>query len=138
MAYSLWPSLVKATMPKSRFAADQRASVPYQGCAGQQGATSTPCTSSCRAFAITRPTSLKGGKAYQLLNMGGSGGGGGLDPPPPFVPRCRLFNIGPKIGPPSDPPFFACRPNLDPPPPLKNPGSAPVKSVPIVCKRIYD
>ena len=33
--------------------------------------------------------------------------------PPPFVPRCRLFNIGPKIGPPSGPPFFACRPNLD-------------------------
>ena len=38
------------------------------------------------------------------------------DPPPPFVPRCRLSNIGPKIGPPSGPPFFAGRPNLDPPP----------------------
>ena len=25
-------------------------------------------------------------------------GGGGLDPP--FGPRCRLFNIGPKVGPP--------------------------------------
>ena len=25
---------------------------------------------------------------------------------PPFVPRCRLFNIGPKIGPPSAPPFL--------------------------------
>ena len=35
---------------------------------------------------------------------------------PPFVPRCRLFNIGPKIGPPAGPPFFAGRPNLDPPP----------------------
>ena len=52
------------------------------------------------------------------------GGPGGQDPPP-FVPRCRLFNIGPKIGPPSGPPFFAGRPNLDPPlskmldPPLK-------------------
>ena len=32
------------------------------------------------------------------------GGAGGLDPP--FVPRCRLFNIGPKIGPPSGPPFL--------------------------------
>ena len=44
----------------------------------------------------------------------GGGCPGGLDPP--FVPRCRLFNIGPKIGLPSGPPFFACRPNLDPPP----------------------
>ena len=53
-------------------------------------------------------------------------GGGAGGPDPPFVPRCRLFNIGPKIGPPSAPPFFDCRPNLDPPPPFKNPGSAPV------------
>ena len=29
---------------------------------------------------------------------GGSGGGGVR--PPPFGPRCRLFNIGPKVGPP--------------------------------------
>ena len=28
------------------------------------------------------------------------GGPGGPDPPPPFGPRCRLFNIGPKVGPP--------------------------------------
>ena len=38
-------------------------------------------------------------------NSGGSGGsrGGGSrgsGPPPPFGPRCRLFNIGPKVGPP--------------------------------------
>ena len=33
---------------------------------------------------------------------GGSGGGGGPGgpDPPPFGPRCRLFNIGPKVGPP--------------------------------------
>ena len=37
--------------------------------------------------------------------MADPGGGGGQDPPP-FVPRCRLFNIGPKIGPPSGPPFL--------------------------------
>ena len=29
---------------------------------------------------------------------------------PPFGPRCRLFNIGPKVA----PPFFACRPKMDP------------------------
>ena len=34
----------------------------------------------------------------------GGGGPGGQDPP--FVPRCRLFNIGPKIEPPSAPPPF--------------------------------
>ena len=42
-----------------------------------------------------------------LFSKGGSRGGGGpggLDPP--FVPRYRLFNIGPKIGPPSGPPFL--------------------------------
>ena len=33
----------------------------------------------------------------------GGGGPGGPDPPPPFGPRCRFFNIGPKVGPP--PPF---------------------------------
>ena len=52
---------------------------------------------------------------FSVADPGGGGGPGGLDPPP-FVPRCRLFNIGPKIGPPSGPPFFAYRPNLDPPP----------------------
>ena len=44
----------------------------------------------------------------KLLPMGGSGGGGVQGVCPPFVPRCRLFNIGPKIGPPSVSPFFAC------------------------------
>ena len=34
------------------------------------------------------------------------GGGGRGSGPPPFGPRCRLCNIGPKVGPP--PPFFAC------------------------------
>ena len=42
---------------------------------------------------------------YSAPHSGGSRGGGpgGPDPPPPFGPRCRLFNIGPKVGPP--PPF---------------------------------
>ena len=40
----------------------------------------------------------------------GGGGGQGVRTPP-FGPRCRLFNIGPKVGP---PPFFACRPKMDP------------------------
>ena len=35
------------------------------------------------------------------------GGGGGVRTPP-FGPWCRLFNIGPKVG----PPFFACRPKM--------------------------
>ena len=40
-------------------------------------------------------------------------GGGGVQrvrAPPPFGPQCRFFNIGPKVG----PPFFACRPKMDP------------------------
>ena len=37
--------------------------------------------------------------------MGASGGGLGVRPPP-FGPRYRLFNIGPKIGPPSWTPLF--------------------------------
>ena len=45
------------------------------------------------------------------VGSGGSWGGGGGPDPPPFGPRCRLFNIGPKVGP---PPFFACRPKMDP------------------------
>ena len=44
----------------------------------------------------------------------GGGGPGGLDPP--FVPRCRLFNIGPKIGPPSGPPFLLVDLIWTPPP----------------------
>ena len=33
-----------------------------------------------------------------VADPGGGGGPGGPDPP--FGPRCRLFNIGPKLGPP--------------------------------------
>ena len=32
---------------------------------------------------------------------------GGVRTPPPFGPRCRLFSIGPKVGPTPGPPFFA-------------------------------
>ena len=39
----------------------------------------------------------------------GSGGGGSRGSGPPFGPRCRLFNIGPKVG---HAPFFACRPKM--------------------------
>ena len=34
------------------------------------------------------------------------GGVQGVRTPPPFGPRCRLFNIGPKVGPPLGPPPF--------------------------------
>ena len=46
---------------------------------------------------------------------------------PPFGPRCRLFNIGPKVGPPlgPPPPFLLVGLRWTPPPPFKNPGSAP-------------
>ena len=46
------------------------------------------------------------------LGSGGSRGGGGArgSGPPPFGPRCRLFNIALNL----DPPFFACRPKMDP------------------------
>ena len=37
-----------------------------------------------------------------MADPGGGGGPGGPDPP--FGPRCRLFNIGPKVGPPLGPP----------------------------------
>ena len=57
------------------------------------------------------------------------GGSRGIRTPPPFGPLCRLVNIGPKIGPPPGSHLvFACRPKMDPPPPFKNPGSAPVHS----------
>ena len=57
-----------------------------------------------------------------LQNMGTTHGriwigGGGLDPP--FGPRCRLFNIGPKIGPPPESPLFCLETYGRPPPPLK-------------------
>ena len=43
-----------------------------------------------------------------ILPGPGPGGGspGGPDPTPLFGPRCRLFNIGPKVGPPPGPPSF--------------------------------
>ena len=43
----------------------------------------------------------------RILYSGGSRGGGvqGVRTPP-FGPRCRLFNIGPKVGPPLGPPPF--------------------------------
>ena len=34
------------------------------------------------------------------------GGGGSRGSGPLFGPRCRLFNIGPKVGPPLGPPFL--------------------------------
>ena len=57
--------------------------------------------------------------------MGGSGGVQGVRTTL-FGPRCRLFNIGPKVEPPPGPRpfFFACRPKMDHPF-KKNPGSAP-------------
>ena len=69
----------------------------------------------------------------RYYNMGGSGGvSRGSGPPPSlFAPRCRLFNIGPKVGPPPGPPppplFLACKPKMAPPlskildPPLLRP-----------------
>ena len=51
------------------------------------------------------------------------GGGGG--PPPPFGPRCRLFNIGTKVGPPPGPPLFLLVDLRWTTPLFKNPGSAP-------------
>ena len=63
---------------------------------------------------------------YPAWEDPGVGGGGsrGAGPLPLFGPRCRLFNIGPKVVPPPGPPSFACRPIMDPL--FKNPGSAPV------------
>ena len=43
-------------------------------------------------------------KRWAVADPGGGGGPGG--PAPPFGPRCRLFNIGPKFGPPLAPPPF--------------------------------
>ena len=48
------------------------------------------------------------------MYMGGSGGGGRGSGPHLFGPRYRFFNIGPKVGPPPGPPFFACKPKMDP------------------------
>ena len=63
-------------------------------------------------------------------SRGGGGGPGG--PHPPFGPRCRLFNIGPKVGSPLGPPP-PLRVDLRwTPPPFKNPGSAPGYSSPAI------
>ena len=55
---------------------------------------------------------------YQFKHCSWSDPGGGVQgvrtPPPPCGPRYSLFNIGPKVGPPSWTPFFACRPKMDP------------------------
>ena len=57
----------------------------------------------------TRPTyALRFSLGTTWADPGGS---------PLFGPRCRLFNIGPKAGPLPGPPLFACRPEIDPPPP---------------------
>ena len=53
------------------------------------------------------------------------GGGGPRVRTPLFVLRYRLFNIGPKVGPPPGPPFLLVDLRWTPPP-FKNPGSAPV------------
>ena len=75
-------------------------------------------TKNPNCYMTTSDSNLKGWLLSQWRIQGGR--------TPPFGPRCRLFNIGPKVGPPlgPPPPFFACRPKMDPP--FKNPGSAPV------------
>ena len=52
------------------------------------------------------------------------GGAGGPDPL--FCPRCRLFNIGPKVGPPPGPPLFLLVKLRWTHPLFKNLGSTPV------------
>ena len=52
----------------------------------------------------------------------------GRGPDPLFGPLCKAIGFlssGPKLDPLLDPPVFACRPKMDPPP-LINPGSAPI------------
>ena len=53
-------------------------------------------------FTVSPLFELGGGA---VADPGGRGSG------PPFWARCRVFNIGPKVGP---PPLFACRPKMDP------------------------
>ena len=54
------------------------------------------------------------------------GGGGGRGSGPPFLAHVVGFlTWGLKLDPLLDPPCFACRPIMAPPPLLKNPGSAP-------------
>ena len=61
---------------------------------------------------------IKGRGVSQSAVTDPGGDPGDWTPPPLFGPRCRLFIIGPKPGPPHP---FACRPKLDPP--FKNPAS---------------
>ena len=58
-----------------------------------------------------RPKLAQGLHMVAHGSSGSRGGGGPGGPDPPFGPRCRLFNIGPKVGPPlgPPPPFCACR-----------------------------
>ena len=70
-----------------------------------------------------------------LLVMGGSGGGGSRGTGTAlFGPRCRLSNIGPKVGTPDGPPFLLVNLRLTPPP-LQNHGSAPANGLlPVTTK----
>ena len=52
-----------------------------------------------------------------VADPGGGGGGCPGGPDPPFGPRCRLFNIGPKVGPPLGPPPLLLVDLRCPPPP---------------------
>ena len=69
---------------------------------------------------------------YFLTTHGRIQGGGAGGPASLFGPRCRLFNIGPTIGPPPGPPFFACRPKMDPPPlsEILDPPQQPLEKLP--------
>ena len=50
---------------------------------------------------------------FIYMSVADPGGGSRGSGPPPFGPRCRLFNIGPKVGPPlGPPPLFACIPKM--------------------------
>ena len=57
-------------------------------------------------WGVTYPTSADRG-----------GGQGVWTPPPPLCHDVGFLTLGPKLDCPVWPPFFACRPNLDPPPP---------------------
>ena len=73
-----------------------------------------------------------------VADPGEGGGPGGLDPPPFLCHDVGFLTLGPKLDP-RLAPFFCFTP---PPPPFKNPGSAPVQ-VPsqrgcrfIICARV--
>ena len=57
------------------------------------------------------------------MNHGRIQGAGSRGPGPPFLAHVvSVLTLGPKLDPLLDPPFFACRPKMDPP------GSAPVNT----------